>query len=103
VPTPGAVNKYSNPRAAGDRSRAEGIHVDDARTYLMGHSMGGAGTLYLTITYPRRWAAVAAIAPAAFSVDKEGLARIPKMPIMVVHGDMGQSSRRRSGVRGSKR
>src|SRR5688500_4982435 len=62
--------------------------VDDARTYLMGHSMGGAGTLYLGITYPQRWAAVAAIAPAAFSVDKEGLARIPKMPVMIVHGDM---------------
>ena len=62
--------------------------VDDARTYLMGHSMGGAGTLYLAITYPQRWAAVAAIAPAAFSVDKEGLARIPKMPVMIVHGDM---------------
>jgi predicted esterase len=62
--------------------------VDDNRTYVMGHSMGGAGTLYLAIKYPQRWAAAAAIAPAAFSVDKEGLAKIPKMPIMVVHGDM---------------
>ena len=62
--------------------------VDDNRTYVMGHSMGGAGTLYLAIKYPQRWAAAAAIAPAAFSVDKEGLARIPKMPVMVVHGDM---------------
>ena len=62
--------------------------VDDRRTYVMGHSMGGAGTLYLAIKYPERWAAAAAIAPAAFSVDKEGLSRIPKMPIMVVHGDM---------------
>ena len=62
--------------------------VDDDRTYVMGHSMGGAGTLYLAIKYPQRWAAAAAIAPAAFSVDKEGLSKIPKMPIMVVHGDM---------------
>ncbi|MGH9241911.1 MAG: prolyl oligopeptidase family serine peptidase [Vicinamibacterales bacterium] len=62
--------------------------VDDNRTYVMGHSMGGAGTLYLAIKYPERWAAAAAIAPAAFSVDKEGLSKIPKMPIMVVHGDM---------------
>jgi predicted esterase len=62
--------------------------VDDARTYLMGHSMGGAGTLYLAITYPQQWAAVAAIAPAAFSVDTAGLARIPKLPVMIVHGDM---------------
>lgn len=62
--------------------------VDDNRTYVMGHSMGGAGTLYLAIKYPQRWAAAAAIAPAAFSVDKEGLSKIPKMPMMVVHGDM---------------
>ena len=62
--------------------------VDDDRTYVMGHSMGGAGTLYLAIKYPQRWAAAAAIAPAAFSVDKEGLSKIPKMPIMLVHGDM---------------
>lgn len=62
--------------------------VDDDRTYLMGHSMGGAGTLYLAIKYPQRWAAVAALAPAAFAVDREGLSKIPKMPILLVHGDM---------------
>ena len=62
--------------------------VDDDRTYVMGHSMGGAGALYLAIKYPQRWAAAVALAPAAFSVDKEGLARIPKMPVMLVHGDM---------------
>jgi len=62
--------------------------VDDDRTYLMGHSMGGAGTLYLAIKYPQRWAAIAALAPAAFAVDQEGLSKIPKTPIMLVHGDM---------------
>ena len=62
--------------------------VDDDRTYLMGHSMGGAGTLHLAIKYPQRWAAVAALAPAAFAVDREGLSKIAKMPIMLVHGDM---------------
>jgi predicted esterase len=62
--------------------------VDEDRTYLMGHSMGGAGALYLAIKYPQRWAAIAALAPAAFAVDREGLSRIPKMPIMLVHGDM---------------
>ena len=62
--------------------------VDDDRTYLMGHSMGGAGTLYLAIKYPQRWAAIAALAPAAFAVDREDLSKIPKMPIMLVHGDM---------------
>jgi predicted peptidase len=61
--------------------------VDDDRTYVMGHSMGGAGTLYLAMKYPRRFAAAAAIAPAAFTVDKEGLAQVPNMPMMIVHGD----------------
>ena len=62
--------------------------VDADRTYVMGHSMGGAGALYLAIKYPQRWAAVAALAPAAFAVDRQGLGRIPRMPIMLVHGDM---------------
>jgi len=62
--------------------------VDDNRSYVMGHSMGGAGTLYMAIAHSQRWAAAAAIAPAAFSVDKEGLSKNPKMPVMVVHGDM---------------
>jgi pimeloyl-ACP methyl ester carboxylesterase len=53
----------------------------------MGHSMGGAGTLYLAMKYPERWAAAAAIAPAAISVDKDGLSNVPKMPFMIVHGD----------------
>ncbi len=61
--------------------------VDDDRTYVMGHSMGGAGTLYLAMKYPQRWAAAAAIAPAAFSVDKDGLGKAPRMPLMIVHGD----------------
>jgi predicted esterase len=64
------------------------FQVDDARTYVMGHSMGGAGTLYLAMKYPERWAAAAAIAPAAFSVDTEGLSKVPTMPFMIVHGDM---------------
>lgn len=64
------------------------FRVDDDRTYVMGHSMGGAGTLYLAMKYPQRWAAAAAIAPAAFSVDKDGLSKVPKMPFMIVHGDM---------------
>ena len=41
------------------------FNVDERRTYLMGHSMGGAGALYLGVKYPSNWAAIAAIAPAA--------------------------------------
>ena len=62
--------------------------VDDDRTYLMGHSMGGAGTLYLAVQHPKRWAAIAALAPAAFGIEPNSLAKIPKTPVMIVHGDM---------------
>ena len=34
------------------------FNVDDRRTYLMGHSMGGAGTLYLGTKYASNWAAI---------------------------------------------
>jgi predicted peptidase len=98
APPAGRANGASDPPNLRELSEKETLQVidlvrkeftvDDDRTYLMGHSMGGAGTLYQAITYPQRWAAVAAIAPAAFSVDKAGLARIPKMPVMIVHGDM---------------
>jgi len=47
-----------------DTMRKE-FNVDERRTYLMGHSMGGAGTLYLGSKYASTWAAIAAMAPAA--------------------------------------
>jgi dipeptidyl aminopeptidase/acylaminoacyl peptidase len=61
--------------------------VDERRTYLMGHSMGGAGTLHLAVKHSRVWAAAAAIAPAAFSLQPSSLAAVPEMPMMVIHGD----------------
>jgi pimeloyl-ACP methyl ester carboxylesterase len=33
-------------------------NVDPNRTYLMGNSMGGVGTLYLAAKYPQMWAAI---------------------------------------------
>jgi predicted esterase len=62
--------------------------IDDDRSYLMGHSMGGAGTLYLAVKHPKRWAAIAALAPAVIGIEPDSLAKIPKMPVMIVHGDM---------------
>ena len=95
---PGLLNDPNDPPNLRELSEKETLEVidlvrqefkvDDHRTYLMGHSMGGAGTLYLAIKYPQRWAATVALAPAAFTVDREGLGKIPKMPIMLVHGDM---------------
>jgi predicted peptidase len=65
----------------------EEFNVDDNRTYVMGHSMGGAGTFHLGVKYSQNWAAIAAIAPAAFALDPDMLAEIPQMPVIIVQGD----------------
>jgi len=36
------------------------FNIDENRTYLMGHSMGGAGSIYLGVKYASIWAAVGA-------------------------------------------
>jgi poly(3-hydroxybutyrate) depolymerase len=62
--------------------------IDDKRTYLMGHSMGGAGALFLGPKYVDQWAAVASMAPAAFRMQPESLAPVKdKMPLLLAHGD----------------
>ncbi len=64
------------------------FNIDDHRTYLMGHSMGGAGALFLGPKYVDQWAAVAAMAPAAFRMQPESLAPVKdKMPLLLAHGD----------------
>jgi predicted peptidase len=62
------------------------FNIDPHRIYLMGHSMGGGGTLYLAIKYPDIWAALAPMAPAIYS-SPDDLVKIRRMPIIVVQGD----------------
>jgi len=67
--------------------------IDDKRIYVMGHSMGGAGALYLGSKYPKMFAAVGAEAPAAFwDTKKETLKAMSdaKIPVMIVHGDIDE-------------
>jgi predicted peptidase len=61
-------------------------NIDENRIYLMGHSMGGAGTLYLGAKYGSIWAAIAPIAPAAFGIEPDSLEKIKDMPVIFVHG-----------------
>jgi predicted esterase len=65
----------------------EEFNIDDRRIYLMGHSMGGAGTLYLGVKYSSIWAALGAVAPAAFTLNPDSLKEIPNLPVIFVHGD----------------
>jgi predicted peptidase len=66
------------------------FNVDEHRIYLMGHSMGGAGTLYLGVKYASIWAALAPVAPAAFGLSPDSLEKIKSMPIIFVHGDVDE-------------
>ena len=73
-----------------DMMRKE-FNVDPDRTYLLGHSMGGAGTLYLGQKHVAQWAAIAAIAPAAFMMQRnseEIIAPMKKagLPVMIAQG-----------------
>jgi poly(3-hydroxybutyrate) depolymerase len=60
--------------------------VDDNRIFLMGHSMGGGGTIHLALKNPDLWAALAPIAPALFG-KPDSLEKIKHIPIILVQGD----------------
>ncbi len=62
------------------------FNIDDERIYLMGHSMGGGGTLHLGLKYPEIWAGLAPIAPAIFRPASE-LEKIKRLPVILVQGD----------------
>jgi predicted peptidase len=97
-PPPGAFANANDPPNLRDLSEKDVMNVlslirqefnvDERRIYLMGHSMGGAGTFHLAVKYADKWAATASIAPAAFGMQPTSLAAIPDMPMMIVHGDM---------------
>src|SRR5687768_3377313 len=97
-PPPGALAAANDPPNLRELSERDVLNVldivrkefnvDENRTYLFGHSMGGAGTYHLAVKYPEKWAAIGVQAPAAFSLDPNSLSKIPTMPVIVIHGDM---------------
>lgn len=69
------------------------FNIDPNRIYLMGHSMGGAGAIYLGQKHAEKWAAAAAIAPAAFMMQaraKQVLAPYKEegIPLMITEGSI---------------
>lgn len=84
--------------AVADLIAAE-YHVDPARRYLTGNSMGGGGTWWIGGHYADRWAA---IAPAAIGgVIGEDVSGLAHMPIMAVVGDrdeLGMLNRMRADM-----
>jgi dipeptidyl aminopeptidase/acylaminoacyl peptidase len=67
------------------------FNVDPKRIYLTGHSMGGAGTLFLAAKHADLWAAAAPVAPASFMINNtradvlKGIQKAGR-PLMIVQG-----------------
>jgi predicted peptidase len=61
-------------------------NTDPARTYLMGHSMGGMGTYFLGQKYAEIWAAIAPMSGTMADVDYH-LDRLAKVPILISVGE----------------
>ena len=68
----------------------EEFNVDEDRIYLMGHSMGGGGTMHLGPKYAERWAAIAPIAGGGGRPNQTELLerlRDADVAVIVVHGE----------------
>ena len=61
--------------------------VDDDRVYLTGISMGGGGALWLALTRPDVWAAVAPVCPTATPVADFLAPNALNLPMRIFHGD----------------
>jgi predicted peptidase len=59
--------------------------IDSDRIYLMGHSMGGAGTYYLGGKYNGIWAGLAPISGAG-GIAEGSAERFKSVPTLIMHG-----------------
>ncbi len=89
---PGGDIRYSNTELAEIDAMAvlklirERYTIDSDRIYLMGHSMGGAGTYYLGGKYNDIWAAIAPISGAGGIADGSA-ERYKTLPTLIMHGE----------------
>jgi predicted esterase len=63
------------------------FNVDEDRTYLTGLSMGGGGTLWIGLTRPDVWAALAPVCPAPPKGTENYQVNAFNLPIHFFHGD----------------
>jgi poly(3-hydroxybutyrate) depolymerase len=61
--------------------------IDPNRIYLTGLSMGGGGTLWIGLTRPDIWAAIAPVCPAPPMAVKDLLGNALNFPVHLFHGD----------------
>jgi len=63
------------------------FRIDEDRIYLTGLSMGGGGALWLALTHPDIWAAVAPVCPAAPAGSEDLAPNLLNVPVHLFHGD----------------
>lgn len=66
----------------------ERYNVDPDRIYLMGHSMGGAGTYHLAAKYNDVWAGAVPLSGAGGIRDEETAMRFRSLPTLIMHGEL---------------
>jgi enterochelin esterase-like enzyme len=62
--------------------------VDEDRVYLTGSSMGGGGALWLALTRPDIWAAVAPVCPDSVPGSEELAGNALNFPVRLFHGEL---------------
>lgn len=67
------------------------FNIDEDRTYLTGLSMGGGGTLWIGLTRPDIWAAIAPVCPAPPPGTDELAPNALNFPSHFFHGDKDQA------------
>jgi predicted esterase len=67
------------------------FRIDEDRTYLTGLSMGGGGTLWIGLTRPDIWAAIAPVCPAPPAGTEELAGNALNYPAWFHHGDKDQA------------
>ena len=67
------------------------FNVDEDRTYLTGLSMGGGGTLWIGLTRPDIWAALAPVCPAPPQGTDVYLPSTFNLPMHFYHGDQDRA------------
>jgi len=65
--------------------------IDENRVYLTGLSMGGGGTLWIGLTHPDIWAAIAPVCPAPPAGTILLAPNALNIPVQVSQGDVDQS------------
>ena len=89
---PGGDVRYSNDELSEIDAMAllklirEKYTIDNDRIYLMGHSMGGAGTYYLGGKYNDIWAGIAPISGRRRHRRCGAAERYKSLPMLIMHG-----------------